>query len=303
MQYTDFLRGLRPRYFIVYRDLAIGYLFLGLSYILTTVAPAWGVPPLMASIAGAFLIGFWVAYLQLFIHEGAHYNLAPTKLQSDRVCDLAVSWMIGTTVAAYRPIHFQHHRDLGMTSDTESTYFLPLNLAFLLKAAFGIRAAEVMLNRLASAPRPDKPLKEAKARKGLPILAGVAIHCFIVAASLLVGWWWAALGWVLGMGLVFPFLGALRQLLEHRSDAAEPRADYRIQDHGAYTRLFGNGLFSATFGGAGFNRHLLHHWEPQVSYTNLPALEAFLEGTEAKAIMDSRRSSYFRTFRRLLAQQ
>jgi fatty acid desaturase len=257
----------------------------------------------MASIFGAGLIGFWAAYLQLFIHEGAHCNLAPTKPQSDLVCNLAVSWMIGTTVAAYRPIHFQHHRDLGMTSDTEATYFLPLNLVFLLKAAFGIRAAEVMLNRLSSGPRPDDPQKERQARKALPILIGATVHCFIAAASVLAGLWWAALGWVLGVGLVLPFLGALRQLLEHRRDAADPRADYRIQDHGAHTRLFGSGLFSGMFGGAGFNRHLLHHWEPQVSYTNLPELEAFLEGTEAKAIMDSRRSTYFRTFRRLLARQ
>jgi fatty acid desaturase len=302
-QYADFLRSLRPRYFIVYRDLGIGYLLLGLSYALTAVAPAWVVPPLAASIVGAVLIGFWVAYLQLFIHEGAHYNLAPTKRQSDRVCDLGVSWMIGTTVAAYRPIHFQHHRDLGMTTDTESTYFFPLNLAFLLKGAFGILAAQVVLKRLTSAPMPHKPTKEGKTRKGLPILLGVTVHCIILAASLLAGWWWAALGWVLGIGLVFPLFGAVRQLLEHRSDAANPGVDYRVRDHGAYTRLFGSGPFSAAFGGAGFNRHLLHHWEPQVSYTNLPELEAFLEGTEAKAIMDGRRSTYFRTFRRLLAQQ
>src|SRR5262249_51809921 len=128
LRHVDFLRSLRPRYLIVYRDLCIGYLLLGLSYALTALAPAWGAPPFLAAIGGAFLIGFWIAYLQLFIHEGAHFNLAPTKLQSDRVCDLAVSWMIGTTVAAYRTIHFQHHRDLGRTTDTESTYFFPLNL-------------------------------------------------------------------------------------------------------------------------------------------------------------------------------
>jgi fatty acid desaturase len=295
VQYVDFLRSLRPRYGIVYRDLGIGYLLLGLSYALTVMAPAWGATPLAASVAGAFLIGFWVAYLQLFIHEGAHYNLAPTKLQSDRVCNLAVSWMIGTTVAAYRPIHFQHHRDLGMTTDTESTYFFPLNLAFLLKAAFGIRAVQVVLSRLTAA-------KEGEAPKRLPMLLGMTIHALFIAASLLAGWWWAALGWVFGIGLVFPLLGALRQLLEHRSDAANSGIDYRLRNHGAYIRLFGSGPFSAAFGGAGFNRHLLHHWEPQVSYTNLPELEAFLGGTEAKAIMDGRRSTYFRTFRRLIAQ-
>jgi hypothetical protein len=99
--------------------------------------------------------------------------------------------------------------------------------------------------------------------------------------------------------MVFPFFGSLRQLLEHRDDAAPSTIDFQTQSHGAYTRLFGDDVFSATFGGAGFNRHLLHHWEPQVSYTNLPELEAFLQGTELKRVMDLRRTTYFEIFRRL----
>lgn len=101
--------------------------------------------------------------------------------------------------------------------------------------------------------------------------------------------------------MVFPLFGALRQLLEHRNEGIDPAIDFQTQDHGAYTRMF-SGPLSKTFGGAGFNRHLLHHWEPQVSYTNLPELEAFLEGTELRRVMASRRSTYFRTFRRLWPQ-
>ena len=131
------------------------------------------------------------------------------------------------------------------------------------------------------------------------LLAGVTVHSAIVAISIYLGWWWAALAWLLGMGMVFPFFGSLRQLLEHRDDAAPSTSDFQMRNHGAYTRLFGDDFFSATFGGAGFNRHLLHHWEPQVSYTNLPELEAFLEGTEIKRVMDLRRTTYVETFRRL----
>jgi hypothetical protein len=103
------------------------------------------------------------------------------------------------------------------------------------------------------------------------------------------------------VGAVFPFLFALRQLLEHRHEHADPLTDYAEIDHGACTRLFGDDLFSRTFGGAGFNRHLLHHWEPQVSYTNPPELEAFLRGTEMAPIIEARRSSYPETFRKLLS--
>jgi hypothetical protein len=74
-----------------------------------------------------------------------------------------------------------------------------------------------------------------------------------------------------------------------------------MQDHGAFTRLFKGGIFANTFGGAGFNRHLLHHWEPQVSYTNLPELEAFLETTAMRHIMQQRRTTYRETFCRLFS--
>jgi fatty acid desaturase len=297
-RYVAFVRGLKPRYAIVYRDIGVGYVLLAASFGLTVIAPTWGVPKLVAALLGACLVGYWVAYLQLFLHEGAHYNLAETKDRSDRICDLAISWLIGTTISAYRPVHFQHHRQLGTTSDTEFTYFFPLNLLFLLKTLFGIRAVEVLLFRQANTER-----TAAVAAKGkgdvVWLLGGVAVHAAMVAISLYLGWWWATLAWILGMGMVFPFFGSLRQLLEHRDDAARSTIDFQTQNHGAFTRLFGDDLFSATFGGAGFNRHLLHHWEPQVSYTNLPKLEAFLQGTELKRVMDLRRTTYFETFRRL----
>jgi len=297
-RYVAFVRDLKPRYAIVYRDIAAGYALLAVSYALTVIAPAWGIPKLVAALLGACLVGYWVAYLQLFLHEGSHYNLAGTKDRSDRICDFAISWLIGTTIGAYRPVHFQHHRQLGTTSDTEFTYFFPLNLLFVVKAVFGIRAIEVLLFRRANAERTAAVAAKDKGDL-LWLLAGAAVHAAIVGGSIYLGWWWAALAWLLGMGMAFPLFGSLRQLLEHRDDAAPATVDFQAQNHGAYTRLFGDDLFSATFGGAGFNRHLLHHWEPQVSYTNLPELEAFLKGTEIKRVMDLRRTTYFETFRRL----
>jgi len=298
--YGTFVSGLRPRYWMVYRDIGLGYLFLASSYGLIVAAPGWGAPRLAVGILGAIPIGYGIAYLQLFLHEGAHYNLAPTKTQNDWLCNMLVAWLVGTTAAAYRPTHFQHHRDLGTTTDTEFTYFFPLNGRFLIKAAFGIRALEIMLSHT-TAPRPQLPA-QMRASGRIALLAGAAIYAAVAAGSLLFGWWWAAMGLVFGVTMAFPFFGALRQLLEHRCDGAISTIDYRKQDHGACTRIFPDDLFSRTFGGAGFNRHLLHHWEPQVSYTNLPELEAFLNETEMKSIMDRRRATYLRVFRSLFLQ-
>src|SRR5262245_11989071 len=85
-RYVIFVRGLKPRYSIFYRDIAVGYLLLAVSFGLTVTAPTWGIPKLISTLLGACLVGYWVAYLQLFLHEGSHYNLAATKNQSDRIC-------------------------------------------------------------------------------------------------------------------------------------------------------------------------------------------------------------------------
>lgn len=98
------------------------------------------------------------------------------------------------------------------------------------------------------------------------------------------------------MGVVFPFFGALRQILEHRSEKSNPAIDYKTIDHGAMTRVFGSDLFSKTFGGAGFNKHLLHHWEPTLSYTRLDDFEDYLMKTSASSIIRAQKSNYLKTF-------
>ena len=61
----------------------------------------------------AAAIGTAVHRLGLFIHEGAHFNLAPGKAASDRLANATVGLVVLTDVRAYRPIHMAHHRKLG----------------------------------------------------------------------------------------------------------------------------------------------------------------------------------------------
>ena len=68
-------------------------------------------------------------------------------------------------------------------------------------------------------------------------------------------------------------------------------------------KLFGSGPLASTLGGAGFNRHLLHHWEPQLSCTRLAELERFLENTELKPALDAHRTSYVREWLRLFGSR
>jgi len=133
------------------------------------------------------------------------------------------------------------------------------------------------------------------------IIVYVSIHLCLIAVTYINGYWWGSLAWLLGMFSFFPFFASLRPLLEHRDLNADSKSDYTKNDHGAFTRIFGSDMFSSTFGGAGFNRHLLHHWEPQLSYTNLSQLESFLNDSTStlKYVIDARRSSYMETFFKL----
>jgi fatty acid desaturase len=300
-RYVDFVQSLSPDFGKVRRDIALGYAMLAASVLVALALPWLGAPGLVAALVGGTLIGYWIAYLQLFIHEGAHFNLAADPAASDRLCDRCISWLVGTTIEKYRKVHFQHHRALGTVRDSENSYFFPVNPAFIAKSLLAIRPIEVILGRARYLQQETGKKGKAEPGRSLNTLIALAFHGGIVAVAALSGLWWLALAWVFGVGMVFPFLGALRQALEHRDEGADPRQDYRRTDHGAYTRMFPSGPFSSTFGGAGFNRHLLHHWEPQVSYTNLPQLEAFLASTELATTIEARRATYGGAFLRLFS--
>jgi fatty acid desaturase len=303
---TEYVRELKPIYRRVYFDIAVGYGALAITVTLVSIGQWVGVWQIVLGPLGAILIGYWALYLTSFIHEGAHWNLARDKATNDLLTDLLLSWIIALRIDFYRKVHFEHHRSLGTIHDTEFSYFSPLNVKFLVRALFGIRAIETLLSyhrnveggRKQTARVPAKQ-KDATGTKPF-LLFGTAM---VMQGSIVLGLWWigltaAAVAWVLGFGTALPFFGSIRQLLEHRSEDARPDVNYAVTNQGAYARMFGSGYFANTFGSAGFNRHLLHHWEPQVSYTRLADLERFLDDTPIRLVMQRRRVSYAEAFRR-----
>jgi fatty acid desaturase len=292
---AEFVRSLKPDYRRVHLDIFAGYAAVTFGLAAAAVAESWGVPRLLVVPPSAIWLGYWVAYLHLFLHEGAHWGLAGDRASSDRICNLCIGWLVLIDVRDYRVVHFQHHRALGTVEDSEISYFFSVDLVFVMKGLFGIRALERWLSYRRDSARPQH------GRSRTVAAAGAAAHLLLIAGLLVLGLVAAACAWVVALGCVFPLLATLRQALEHRHEEARPDVNYAAVNHGAFTRLFGNGWLARTFGGAGFNRHLLHHWEPQVSYTRLPDLERFLAGTPVATIMDRRRTSYGEAFRRLFS--
>jgi fatty acid desaturase len=304
VSYARFVAGLSSAHYrVVWRDIACGYAALAGGLALAVALQGRVSLPvgIVLAVASSILIGGAIAFLQLFFHEAAHYNLARRKKTNDLLANLVLGALVGQDIRAYRKVHLAHHEHLGTTGDTERTYRNALNWRFAAEALTGIHLARVMIGRERGSDgtaRPDAQPSKGPSDKPSQkmLLLGLLLNAAVILGLLFTGYWIAALAWVLAMLSVFPFLASIRQLLEHRWPSADSDRDDVPMAH---TRMFDDGWLACVLGGAGFNRHLLHHWAPQVSYTRLPELESFLATTTIRTTIDERRTTYGRALREL----
>lgn len=299
--YRDFRRSLTPRYWRVWFDITMGY--TGVAAVLVSLS-VWdpGLPWAALAVGPAALaIGFGLAFINNFFHEAAHHNLHPDRDRNDLLTNLVMGWLFGSSIQQYRKVHFQHHRALGTTEDSENSYFDPLRIRYLVAGITGIKVVRTL--------RRYRDVERSQAERGTAGATGSRLLwsalAAVVSLVLALGLWFAGfeaagVSWLAGLLLAFPFFVSLRQLLEHRSEAADPDVDYTRVDHGAVNRIFGDGPLASTLGSAGFNRHSLHHWEPNLSYTRLGDLETWLLATEVAPLVERQQTTYAHTFRRLL---
>jgi fatty acid desaturase len=302
VSYRDFRRGLKPQWARVWLELTAGYVVMAaVLAALVLGSPAWPLA-LPATLAGALIIGYAIHFINCFFHEAAHYNVVPGRRLNDLVTNLTMGWMFGSSIALYRRIHFQHHRALGTTADSENSYFDALRIRYLAQGLVGLKLLRTMRqNReTETSERPFAEGSPAGGQRFASLFCSAVVNLVIVGVLLLIGSPAAAIAWIGGLLIVFPFMASLRQLLEHRSEEADPETDYRTVDHGPVNRLFGSGPLASTVGSAGFNRHAIHHWEPQLSYTRLADVESYLLHTEVAPLIRERQTSYADTFLRLL---
>lgn len=298
LSYMSFRKKLTPNYLLVWKDILLGYflLFLGfLAAIYVQLFPIYVQVLSVVFIAAWF--GYFVAYLGLFIHEAAHYNIHPNKKTNDILSDLFLGIFIGESTSYYRVTHWEHHKLLGKTTDTENSYFNALTLKFVLETLFLIHAFRIVFTRTKRVQKNELFDEETKKQKTKMLILGIFFNLVILITSFYFSLWVLLFSWVIGMASFFPLFTATRQLLEHRDELASKWNDYFKINHGKYTRLFQNNFFSRLFGGAGFNQHLLHHFDPQISYTNFDELENFLRNTDScKEIIESSKTTYIHTF-------
>jgi len=301
VSFRELRARLTPRYARAWFQIGCGHLALWATLIAAAQAETFAMHA-AAAVLGALGVGYAMAYIQLFFHEAAHYLLAKDRSTNDLLANVALGLWIGQDVRKYRPIHFAHHRDIGTPEDSERTYFEALTPRFIVESLTGIRVIKVLLLRRRALGKgaSASTAKPAPSGSRWPLLAGLAVHGSLGLYLLWIGAYGALAAWIAGIGAVYPFLTSLRQLLEHRAMAAAGSAP---APYAEAHRMFGDGPFASTFGGAGFNRHLLHHMEPQISCTRLAELELFLMRTSKAAWLDEHRTSYVSAFRALIGRE
>jgi fatty acid desaturase len=297
--YTVFRSNLHPIYPKVLFDIVKGYFFLLLvagSTIFFTCqfTSCWWITVTI----GGILIGYVAAYLALFIHEAGHYNIHPDKKINDRLATIFLCLPFGLSLRSYRKIHWQHHVHLGTPQDTEVSYFNALTKMFVLETFTGIHLLRTILRKENNSVLTKEQVQQSRRM----LLGGFVLHISILIAALLTGNWPFAIAWILGFGVFFPFFATIRQILEHRDELAHHTSNFYKQPHGKVSRLFVHTIINSSFGSAGFTRHMIHHWDPLISYTRLKDIEAFLTTCEKTApVIQSSRTTYTKVFKKLIA--
>lgn len=308
--WRDYRKRLRPHYQVAWRDIAICHALIVAGYVIALLtehqcsaiwAVAW-LPPVTLWIA------FWLHALLGFGHEAAHNNLAVSRKWNDRLANLFVWSLFGQSVAQYRRVHWQHHLHLGDVNDSEISYHQCLSPSFLVKLLTGWHLIVAFKRHLRAhgsvVPRGDGVGALDRAGRNLidrlPMLVSLSVHAASTAVPWLLGFPVTALAWSIAVLVFFPCIATVRQLLEHRKIEARCEQDFRHELHGAVNRLFGTGLFARSFGSAGFNRHLLHHWDPAISYTRFDEMEAFFLKTKLAKELDAHRTIYLKMIFQLI---
>ena len=306
--WLDFRKSLVPDYNHVWFELlfSIFLMIAGFAAHLLLVIKYGNLFGLETGVLFTTWIGFWLNSVLTFGHEAAHYNLAASKNRNDALADWTVWLFFPQSTKTYRRSHWQHHLHLGDHEDTEISYHNCLSPWFLARATTGVHLA-TLVGRYFFRKRQPADLQQSGAVPTstqstgvIPVLRAAAVHSVFVSVALLFHSYSTAIVWLIAVVFVFPALTSIRQLLEHRSAAAGCESDFTQDLHGPVNRLFGSDVFSRFFGAAGFNRHLLHHWDPTVSYTCFDQMQSFFNETDLKSNLDSASSTYFSTFLALL---
>jgi fatty acid desaturase len=249
-------------------------------------------------LAMPLFISYWKLAYQVFFHEAAHYNLCKDKRLNDFFANLFWTPFTGLWIQKYRQHHWAHHMHLGNSNDTEISYVSPLNAKSLMEALFGIYLLKTVFRYFSVAQASVKKSQNSffGGHFWLGIVFMLVVQFSVSAVLAFQINLFAGVCWLISVFVTDPLLTKIRQTLEHRSESDKISNSFEENKDLAVNQIFGNDLFSYYFGAAGFNKHLLHHLDPSISYTCFDEFENFLTDYGAQEYLKSRRTSYKNKF-------
>lgn len=294
ISYGDFRKHLTPKYLKNSLPILSSHLYIVFCVIFISKINAPGIPQILVISALSIVGGLLAHRILLLVHEGAHFHLAKDRKFNDFLTNTFCGVFVGTEVKTYRKIHNKHHQDLGLTTDPENSYAEEFDFTWIFAAFSGLKVLRTFKKREGI---------ESSKKQLLIMLFSISIHLTFVLSMLRLELLNVAIFWVLSFFVVMPGIAALRNVLEHRFEMpslANPQLWGTLSpEMRVTTRLFTKKRISMLFGSAGFDRHLLHHWDPSIAAINLPAVHQFLLTTELKEMLESLPTTYTEAFLQL----
>lgn len=301
ISYQEFRKTLMIKQNTIFFNMLLPWFMIGLALLLFAGLREKIYWSGILTIPLAIWISFWMHAFTLHFHEAAHFNIHRNPKVNDVLAWILLTPFTGISINEYRASHWKHHLFLGTMGDTETSYAEPLSIKTILESLSGAYLIKIVNRYFHYFRKLDSTKSQTHSTQTFALTLSLMLSVqLIVMISLLCISPFAATAWVLNLFVFGPFIARIRQTLEHRPFDARNNFDSAQTNQAACNRIFGGDLFSRSFGAAGFNRHLLHHYEPRVSYTCFDEFEAFLLETELRETIESCRLNYWGTFRRLL---
>jgi len=202
-----------------------------------------------------------------WIHEGAHFNLVPSRKWNDRLTNALAGIWFALPVRVYRETHFAHHRkDAFFVPDDPDTAFLELHSR---KAFWRAVLSDITgLTILRQFRRFEVNESRASERRVLAVAA--VANLALIAVAYLVGRLEAPFIYYFCLATLYPLMNRLRTYVQHVT----------IQPSGSV--VFAGSSASRTIDGGVLDRifhtsrllmnHHEHHVNPFLPYRALPQL-------------------------------
>lgn len=251
--------------------------------------------------------------MNVMVHEGSHYALAPSRRLNAWLTNLGFGYWILFDADSYRAVHMKHHRFLNQADDPDRPlYELPGGRAQLLRGLLADALWVSVARRALVYARPagaasGRNLRVPWKRRLLHLGGKGACNGLLLGSQLAVHGVWTGvlvyvLFWVVPLFSIYPMIIRLRVVAEHYAPELHDPAAGSI----FVARSTASGLLEHYLLGAQMEMHFEHHLFPGMPYAQAKRMHGelvrrgFFEEAGAVRVSHSLTGGYLRFWARML---